>query len=78
MGSSDLDWFFCITLSILVLRHWWKHRAPRVRQVKYSAPATAKPVDTEQLKRLEYEEELRKQGYSEELIIRTLTTLDNQ
>lgn len=25
-----MDYFFCITLSILVLRGWWKHNFPKI------------------------------------------------
>ena len=85
-----MDAFFCITLSILVLRYWWKHHPP-----KASKPEPPQEFDLDKLKKVESytierrkrEEankqrekdvaELRKQGYTDELIATILPTINN-
>lgn len=76
-----IDAFFCIVLSAIVIRWWWKHgdhakRKERQRLEKLSEQMS--PAERSRfLQRQHEEEELRKQGYSDELIAIILPTIDN-
>lgn len=76
----DMNAFFGIILSVMVLRWWWKNnyakpRKPRIPDVP-TAPMV-QPRSDAQRQRDKDAEELRKQGYSEELIATILPTINN-
>ena len=80
-----MDAFFSITLSILVLRYWWKHRERTVRRPPKQEPIKFAAFDDKVVaarekarsQRERDEEELRKQGYSDELIATILPVINN-
>ncbi len=75
-----MDAFWCITLSIFVIRMWWKHqpgepwftRKQRVKPVDF--PPMRSPAE---LQRERDAEELRKQGYSDQVIATILPVINN-
>lgn len=84
------DAFWCITLSIIVLRWWWKSglRNRRKNIEKDMAAAEAQPIDEEALKAIELQKEvdkrrekdiadLKRQGYSDELIATILPVIND-
>ena len=66
-----IDWFFCITLSIWVLRAYFKRKGPR--------KAKSKPINVnlERLKREDQRAKLKAQGYDDDLIAIILPTINN-
>lgn len=67
--KMDMNAFWCIVLSILVIRHHLKHRNPKPKKqdkIAQSDPQTQRDIA-----------DLKRQGYSDELIAVILPTLMN-
>ena len=79
-----MDAFFCIVLSVLVIRWYWKRQniklARKVEttfiQEKEEPVKEVKKTKEEDLRQKEYDD-LRKQGYDDELIAVILPTINN-
>ncbi len=81
------DVFFCITLSVLVVRYWWKHQHFEFGGEKpkrsifdnlSGQKRVPKQVKTEEEKQHEKDiADLRRQGYTDELIAVILPTINN-
>jgi len=78
-----MDAFWGITLSVLVIRFWWKRENKKARERRENRqkqelaikdPQGSKPMPTQKEKDAE---ELRKQGYTDELIAVILPTINN-
>ncbi len=84
-----MDAFFCITLSILVIRAWWKHRPIPIQRKPVKLPPTRiqvvdETIDQELKVKREAEiqrekdiNELRKQGYTDEVITTILPVIND-
>ncbi len=73
-----MDAFWCITLSIVVIRMWWKHQPgqPWFPRKKKIAPVNFPPSKTPaELQRERDAEDLRKQGYTDDVIAIILPTI---
>ena len=77
-----MDAFWCITLSILVLRWWWKRKSRGI--VRNPLPDVDMPKITKEQRELREKnqrekdiEYLKKQGYSDELIAVIIPTINN-
>lgn len=76
-----MDAFWCITLSILILRFWWKHQAFK-KTVKSPAPipTLSKESGEDREQRLQRERDiadLKRQGYTDEVIAIILPQLEH-
>lgn len=70
-----MEAFWCITLSIIVLRKWWKHQFPKrptVHVVKSSEPK--QPLDLQRERDIA---DLKRQGYTDELIATILPVVNS-
>jgi hypothetical protein len=75
-----MDMFFCITLSVLALSWWWKRHTPMSgqRPSKKETHEGGLTVEEEVKRRREKDiAELKKQGYTDELIAVILPTINN-
>lgn len=77
-----MDAFWCITLSVVLIRMWWKHQAGKplinIRHNKKVVTVSFPPSKTPaQLQRERDAEDLRKQGYSDEIIATILPVVTN-
>ncbi len=84
----NTDAFWCITLSLVVLRWWWKnHHVPKAQRpippVQFTKPQTGvtqealRAKETAAKQRAKDEEALRKQGYTDELIATILPIVES-
>ena len=76
-----MDAFFCITLSILLLRWWWKNQdhTPKPPKIPDFPPSdTIEPLTEADKQRNRDIAELKKQGYTDDLIAVILPQLNNK
>lgn len=85
-----MDVFWCITLSVLVVRYWWKHQHFKPKETppkpglfdnlsgQKTIPNRPKKEKTEEEKRQEKDiADLKRQGYDDELIAVIIPTINN-
>lgn len=81
----DMNAFFGITLSLIVLRIWWKHRPLDGEKKKQNKPSSGGVIPVNYIEkegtkaereRQKEAEDLRKQGYTDEVIAVILPTIN--
>lgn len=78
-----MDAFWCITLTIVVLRFWWKHQFPKQKATpKFTPVSNAIKLNEIDRERLALERQhqqdiadLKRQGYTDEVIAVILPTI---
>ena len=87
-----MDAFWCIVLSVIVLRWWWKRNRPEQEElppepIKLDPELVKKFEEDRKITKIEMEvqdqkdrdiAELKKQGYSDELIAVILPTINDK
>jgi hypothetical protein len=80
------DTFWSITLSLIVLRWWWKRRARQPREIKAAPRAATANGEIDQISLEKWEAErqrqrdivdLKKRGYTDEVITTILPVINN-
>lgn len=78
-----MEAFWCITLSIIVIRAWWKHQPDGPPVFKFKRKNKIQPVNfpppksQAELQRERDVADLKNQGYSDEVIATILPVINN-